>query len=193
MAKKFNLQDSKPTYLPAQPGEVLSNIQSPSTPAQQLKMRRKPYAKAIRHILWPVVVSRPDVAFQTGILSQFVQNPGQAHWNALKRVMSYLNTMKDLWLTLGGEGGKKPIVYTDADWASQSDRHSISGYAMMIGTGAVTWSSKKQHIIALSSMESEYIGQTHALKEIFWIRQFLGELTADFNHPTILYSDNQAQ
>jgi hypothetical protein len=105
--------------------------------------------------------------------------------------MSYLNTTKDLWLTLGGEGRKKPIVYTDADWASQSDRHSISGYATMIGTGAVTWSSKKQQIIALSSTESEYIGQTHALKEILWIRQFLGELTADFNHPTILYSDNQ--
>jgi hypothetical protein len=61
----------------------------------------------------------------------------------------------------------------------------------MIGTGAVTWSSKKQQIIALSSTESEYIGQTHMLKEILWIRQFLGELTADFNHPTILYSDNQ--
>jgi hypothetical protein len=118
MAKKFNLQDSKLTYLPAQPGEVLSNIQSPSTPAQQLKMRRKPYAEVIGHVLLPVVVSRPDVAFQTGILSQFVQNPGQAHWNALKRVMSYLNTTKDLWLTLGGEGGKKSIVYTDADWAS---------------------------------------------------------------------------
>jgi hypothetical protein len=84
MAKKFNLQDSKLTYLPAQPGEVLSNIQSPSTPAQQLEMRRKPCTEAIGHVLWPVVVSRPDVTFQTGILLQFVQDPGQAYWNALK-------------------------------------------------------------------------------------------------------------
>jgi hypothetical protein len=80
--------------------------------------------------------------------------------------MSYLNTTKDLWLILGGEGGKKPVVYTDTDWASQSDRHSILGYATIIHTGAVTWSSKKQQIIALSSTESEYIGQTHVLKEI---------------------------
>jgi hypothetical protein len=52
--------------------------------------------------------------------------------------MSYLNTMKDLWLTLGGEGRKKLVVYADADWASQSDRHSILGYAMIISTRAVT-------------------------------------------------------
>jgi hypothetical protein len=191
MTKKFNLQDIKLTYLPAQPSEVLLNIQSLSTPAQQLKMRRKSYTETIRCILWPVVVSRPDATFQIGILSQFVQNPGQAHWNALKRVMSYLNTTKDLWLTLGGEGKKKPVVYTDIDWASQSDCHSISGYGTIIGTEAVTWSSKKQQIIALLSTESEYIGQTYTLKEILWIRQFLGELTADFNRLTVLYSDNQ--
>jgi hypothetical protein len=126
MAKKFNLQDSKPTYLPAQASGVLLNIQSPSTPAQQLKMQRIPYTEAIGHILWPVMVSRSDAAFQIGILFQFVQNLGQAYWNALKQVMSYLNAMKDLWLTLGGEGEKKLVVYTDTDWASQSNYHSIS-------------------------------------------------------------------
>jgi hypothetical protein len=62
---------------------------------------------------------------------------------------------------------------------------------MKIGVGAVTWSSKKQSIIALSSTESEYIGQTHLLKEILWVRQFLGELTTKFSSPTSLYSDNQ--
>jgi hypothetical protein len=192
MAKKFDLQDSKPTYLPTQPSQALSNIQSPSTPAQPLKMQRKPYAERIGHALWPVMVSRPDATFQISILSQFMQNPGQAHWNTLKRVMSYLNTTKDLWLTLGGKGKMKLVVYTNADWASRSDHHLISGYATIIGAGAVTWSLKKQQIIALLSTESEYISQNHTLKEILWIRQFLGELTMDFNHPTILYSDSRS-
>ena len=90
--------------------------------------------------------------------------------------MAYLDTTKDLWLTMGGKGAGDPVVFTDANWVSQADRHSISGYAMMIGVGAVTWSSKRQPIIALSSTESEYIGQTHSLKEIMWAREYLGEL-----------------
>jgi hypothetical protein len=137
------------------------------------------------------MVTRPDIVFQVGILSQFVQNPGKLHWEALKRAIIYLNTTKDLWLTLGGKGNENLIVFTDADWASQADRHSISGYTMKIGIGAVTWSSKKQPVIALSSTESEYIGQTHSLKEILWVREFLGELTTKFSCPTPLYSDNQ--
>jgi hypothetical protein len=192
MANKFGVQDAKPVNLPALPGQILDKEQSPTTPSQQLLMRGIPYAEAIGHVLWPAMVSRPDVVFQVGILLQFVQNPGKAHWEALKRVVTYLNTTRDLWLTVGGDGEPEPIVYTDADWASQSDRHSVSGYAMIMGVGAVTWSSKKQAIIALSSTELEYIGQTHSLKEILWVRQFLGELVAKFVSPTPLLSDNQS-
>jgi ATP-dependent helicase YprA (DUF1998 family) len=60
-----------------------------------------------------------------------------------------------------------------------------------MGEGAVTWSSKKQPVIALSSTESEYIGLTHASKEILWVQQFLGEIFFKFQTPSQLYSDNQ--
>jgi len=59
--------------------------------------------------------------------------------------------------------------YCDADWASQKHRHSISGYAFYLGQGVILWSSKKQHIIALSSTEAEYIAETHATKEVLWL------------------------
>jgi hypothetical protein len=117
MAIKFNLQNTKPTNLPALPGQVLTRDQSPSTTTQHLEMRGVPYAEGIGHILWPAMVSRPDVVFQVGILSQFIQNPGKAHWEALKRAIAYLDTTKDLWLTLGGRERLDPIVFTDADWA----------------------------------------------------------------------------
>ena len=70
---------------------------------------------------WPVVVSRPDAAYAVGVLSQFIQNPGQAHWEGLKRVISYLGTTKDLWLTFGGKG-ETLEGFCDADWASQKHR-----------------------------------------------------------------------
>ena len=79
-----------------------STKQSLVTPNQLARMNGVPYSEAIGSVLWPAVVSRPDIAFAVGILSQFIQNPGQAHWEALKRVISYLDTMKDLWLTFGG-------------------------------------------------------------------------------------------
>jgi hypothetical protein len=62
---------------------------------------------------------------------------------------------------------------------------------MRIGEGAITWSSKKQPVIALSSTKSEYIGLTHASKEILWVWQFLGKIFFKFQTPSQLYSDNQ--
>ena len=60
-----------------------------------------------------------------------------------------------------------------------------------MGDGAVTWSSKKQAIVALSSTEAEYVAQTHAAKELIWLRTILGELTSPFENPTTLNCDNQ--
>ena len=61
-----------------------------------------PYMEAIGSVLWPVVVSRLDAAFAVSILSQFVQKPGPAHWEALKRIIIFLRSMKDLWLMFSG-------------------------------------------------------------------------------------------
>ena len=190
MAEKFGVADGKPVYLPMLPGENLSKDQCPFTPAQYDQMRDVPYQEGIGHVLWPVMISRPDALTATGILAQFVQNPGTAHWKALKRLIGYLYTTRDYWLTFGGDGATLE-GYSDADWASQPHRHSISGYAFLMGRGAVTWSSKKQSVVALSSTEAEYIAQTHAAKEAIWLRTLLGELTNPFSECTVLHCDNQ--
>ena len=66
-------------------------------------MQGVPYSEAISSMLWPVVVSRPDATYTVGILSQYIQNPGPAHWEGLKRVINYLGSTKNLWLTFGGQ------------------------------------------------------------------------------------------
>jgi hypothetical protein len=60
--------------------------------------------------------------------------------------------------------------FTDLDWMSQPHRYSISGYVFRVGSGAITWSSKKQSIITLSSTEAEYIAQIHTAEEATWLR-----------------------
>ena len=111
------------------PNTTYTTQQLPATPNQHARMKGVPDNKAIGSVLWPVVVSRPDIAYAIGILSQFIQNPGQAHWEALKWVITYLNTTKDLWLTFGGKLEVLTEGFGDADWAGQKDRHSISGYS----------------------------------------------------------------
>ena len=112
-----------------------------------------------------------------------MKNPAMSHWNALKRVIRYLYTTRDLWLVLGN-GSDEVIGFTDADWASQMDRHSFSGYVFFMGGSLITWSSKRQSIIALSTAKSEYIAAIHAVKEIYWLWSILEELGNKQEKPT---------
>ena len=81
--------------------------------------------------------------------------------------------------------------FCDADWAGQKDQHLISGYTFYFGQGAVSWSSKKQHIIALLSTESEYIAQTHAAKEAIWLKNFVSEICQPQEKPIEIYCNNE--
>ena len=141
--------------------------------------------QAINNILWPVVISRPDAAFVVGILSQFIQNLGQAHWEGVKRVIAYLGTTKHLWLTFSGCGKTILKGFCDTDWAGQPHRHSISGYSFHVGARAITWSLKKQYVVALLSTEAEYIAQMHTTKEAMYLHMFVGEISR-FDKPVML-------
>jgi hypothetical protein len=185
MANRFELADAKPVWTPMEVGAVLSKDQCPTEPI------RAPYQEACGHVLWPAIISRPDVQFAVGLLARFMQNPAEVHWAALKRVMRYLYTTRDLWLTLGGGAGGLE-GFCDADWAMQLDRHSVSGYVFRIGGGAITWSSKRQSIVALSTAEAEYIAAVHAAKEAMWLRILLNELDAGPNGAVVLRCDNQS-
>ena len=116
-----------------EPNAQFSTQQSPSTANQSARMHGVPYREAIGSILWPVVVSQPDAAYAVGILSQFIQNLGQAHWEALKWVISYLGMTKNCWLTFGGKTQTLVEGFCDADWASQQHHHSISGLLFHFG------------------------------------------------------------
>jgi hypothetical protein len=185
MALHFAIVDSKPVYTPMETGADFSKPEHSKKPADA------PYREACGHLLWPAMIGRPDVLFAVVHLAQFVENPSESQWKAVKRVMKYLYTTRDYGLTLGGISADL-VGYTDSDWASQLHRHSISGYAFFLGEGCVTWSSKKQPIIALSTAEAEYVAGTHSTKEAIWIRAFLCEFEPDYANPTPLNCDNQS-
>ncbi|KAG9225191.1 hypothetical protein CCMSSC00406_0007022 [Pleurotus cornucopiae] len=126
--------------------------------------------------------------YAVSTLAQFMAAPRKTHLIAAKRVFRYIKGTLTLALTLGGD---TLVGYSDADFASHMDRRSISGFCFFIGSGVISWSSKKQPLVTLSSVESEYVALTHAAKELIWLQRLIQELFVKLNLPTILYCDNQ--
>ena len=154
-------------------------------------MCKVPYHEAVGSLNYCTVTTRPDIAFPVSLLAQFMENPGRIHWEAVKRVFRYLLGTKDWKLTYGtiGNGLKG---YTDADGSLQEHQHAISGYVFLMNGGAISWSSKKQSLVTLSTAESEYVAATYAAKEALWLCRIIGEVFQALEEPATLYSDSQS-
>lgn len=191
---RFNLESANPATTPLQPGGTLGKHQSPATPRQFEEMRDVPYREAVGSLMYAAIGTRPDITFAVTALSQFMQNPGRMHWDAVKRVLRYLKGTRELWLVYGDtQNGIKG--FSDADWGSTTEhRHLISGYVYTLDGGAISWSAKKQNVVALSSTEAEYIALTHAAKEAPWLRYILADIIHPdvAKHPLALYCDNRS-
>ena len=189
---RFDLSSARVATTPMEVGTDLT-FDSPHVSTTLLTPTEKTrYREMIGCLMYAAVMTRPDIAFAVSNLSQYLDAPRTTHLQAVARVFRYLSGTKELKLVLGGVN---PTVagYSDSDWASQNHRHSISGFTFFIGTGAVTWSSKKQPIITLSSTEAEYVALTHSSKEIIWIHKLLTDFSSIFTFtlPTTLHCDNQ--
>jgi hypothetical protein len=160
---------------------------------KEQSMSSIPYRQAIGSIMYAMVGTRPDLSVAVGKLSQFMQNPGLEHWNAVKKVLRYLQHSKNAVLQYKScQGGGTLFGYCDSDWGGDVDsRKSTSGYAFMLAGGCISWCSKKQATVALSSTEAEYIAATQAAKEAIWLRTFLKELHLAQKSATWIFSDSQ--
>jgi hypothetical protein len=152
---------------------------------------RTRYQRAIGSLMYAMIGTRPDIAFAVSVVSRFASNPDNTHWLAVQQIFRYLRGTIDHKLVYSGN--LSPLVgYTDSDWAGDTDtRRSTSGYIFNLGSGAITWSSKRQPTISLSTCEAEYIGQTQATKEAVWLRKLLRELGREQLQATVIFGDNQ--
>ncbi|PPQ83602.1 hypothetical protein CVT26_001384 [Gymnopilus dilepis] len=189
--RRYGIDQLKPLSLPMDPNSRLSTAQSPSTTEEYAKMRDVPYQEAVGSLMYASLGTRPDITYAVQVVSRFSKNPGIEHWEAVKRIFRYLKGTKDLWLSFGGNA-RELIGYADADGSMAEDRHAISGYAFILHGGAVSWSTKRQEIISLSTTESEYVAVTYASKEALWLRSLISQLFDTILDPTTLFSDNQS-
>ena len=142
-----------------------------------------------------MLATRPDLAYAVAALGQHAANPGPDHQHTLECIFRYLHATANHQLVLGRSTASVPTLlgYADSNWASNvNDRKSTSGYVFTLGGGAISWSSKKQPTVALSSTKAEYIAGAHAAKEAIWLRLLLSELRQDMSSPTTLHVNNQS-
>lgn len=171
----------------------LSKTMGPTTEKERQDMMAIPYQQAVGSLLFASQVSRPDINFAVNNVSRFCSNPGHAHWSAVKRILRYLKGTMSLKLVYSKCSDSNVTGYCDADWGSEiDDRKSTTGYVFMHQGGAVTWNSKKQPTVALSTMEAEYMALCSATQEAIWLKQLDNELFSDAEKGTIIYSDNQS-
>lgn len=137
-----------------------------------------------------VTLTRPDVAFSVNKLAQFMRQPTEEHWTAVKHLLRYLNDTVSMGLFFFNTSPMALQCFTDSDWAGfLDDRKFTSGYAMYLGHNLIFWSSKKQSTVPRSSTESEYRSIAHATFEIMWLLSLLSKLGFLLS-PTTLQCDN---
>lgn len=150
------------------------------------------YRSLVGGLLYLAVIARPDIAVSTAILGRCFSAPSEADWTAAKRVLRYLKGTKELFLRLGGNCDEGLIGYSDADWAGDpASRRSTSGSAFFYRGGLISWASRRQQCVTLSSMEAEYVALSEACQETVWLRKLLADFGEPQNVPAVLKEDNQ--
>ena len=151
------------------------------------------YQSAVGSLLYLSCWTRPDITFAVSNVARFCSKPMKQHWTAVKRIMRYLRGTQNYDILYTRDCVTDVEGYSDADWAGDvNDRKSTSGYVFTISGGAVSWKSKKQTSVALSTAEAEYIALASTAQEAMWMRQLTADLKSAPSKATTIYEDNQS-
>ena len=190
--ERFQMSDSSPTATPM----AQQSSKPPSDDSKPLS-DDVPYRSAIGSLMYLMICTRPDLGFAVGRLSQYCEHPLKMHWNAVKRIYRYIKGTQDMGIVYDAKSTPSSetsvIGYCDSDWAGCSDsRKSTEAYVFLLTGGAISWRSKKQSIVALSSCEAEYISACTAAKEAIWLSNVLQNLLGTKSpSPITVLMDNQ--
>jgi Reverse transcriptase (RNA-dependent DNA polymerase) len=183
---EVGLLDCKPVDTP-----VAQNIKLGEFP-NQVPVDKHRYQRLVGKLIY-LSHTRPDIAYAVSLVSQFMHNPSKEHVEAVTRILRYLKGAPGRGLFFRKYGHLDISCFTDADWAgSITDRRSTSGYFSFVGGNLVTWRSKKQVVVALSSAETEFRGIAKGVCELLCLKKLMNELDFESGEPMVLFCDNKA-
>lgn len=200
--EKFGLQQCRVVSTPEQVGAAHE-----SGPGLDERAEQQRYMEITGTLMYAAISTRPDIAHAVHYLASHMQAPTQRHMLAAERVLRYLAGTKEVGLVFGSRNGElvgdsrgrraqvqvDVCAFADADWANdKGDRRSISGWVAKLNGDPVSWSSKKQRVVALSTCEAELYAESAAIQEVLWLRGLMEELGLHTQTGSTVYGDNQS-
>lgn len=185
LLKKHDMKECKTQSVPLNTATKLTKT------GEALDTDAHGYSQLIGSLMYLSVCTRPDISQAVGALARHMANPTTAHWRAAKGVLRYISGTANYALSFG-EKELKLEAYCDADYAGDLDtRRSTTGYVFTLNGGAISWSSRLQPTVAVSTTEAEYMAAAYAIKEALWLRNLLNNLGMEIQTVNIK-ADNQS-
>jgi hypothetical protein len=181
---EYGMTSCKPISIPLEQNVKLSAYEGDFV--EDITMYRR-----IAGSLIYMTITRPNLSYAVGVASQFMQTPRKPHLDVVKRILRYIKHTLQCGIFYEAKSQLQVHGYIEADWASNvSDRRSTSGFMFSFESGAISWSSKKQPTIALSSTEVEYRGAAIAACAVVWLQKLFSDLGQSVDAPVVNYCDN---
>lgn len=189
---RFEMDDCKPKKTPCDPG--VNGIKDGDS--EEL-VDSKLYREIVGSLIYIMTGTRPDLCYSVTKLSQNMSKPTKADLNMARHTLKYIKGTADLSLKFRKSHSELKLVgFCDSDWGGSEDRRSISGYAFMLDENGplISWKSKKQPTVALSTCEAEYIALAAAAQEGKFLRQLFSEMSGitEVLGTVTLHVDNQS-
>ena len=184
---RFGYKDLKPCRTPSELGIRLDKNGLAADPSAIEDFQRQ-----IGSLMYLMTSTRPDLSYAVGLCARFMSNPGAEHFRALNRIWRYILHTINFNIVFGPCQDIRLEGYCDADWGGEySTRRSTTGYLFLFGNSPISWASKLQKTVALSSCEAEYMSQKKAIKEHIWLSSLFEQLGLTYSKSPI-WTDSQS-
>lgn len=192
------MSDSKETATPGD-SNVMMNVNDKNVSAHL-------YREIVGSLIYASISTRPDITHATNIVSRFMSTPTATAMNAAIKILRYLKGSSEYGLEYNNDSDSDSdsdsddnsnsvtiTGYCDADWGGdRADRKSTTGYCVFVNNNLISWNTKKQQTVALSSAEAELMAIVEVTKEVKWMQALLTEMKVRVKKPIIINTDNQS-
>lgn len=184
--KEVGMTDCNKTLIPMDPGTRLTK-NTEGTMVNSTEYRS--LIGCLRYLLH----TRPDLSYSIGLLSRFMQEPKEQHMKAIRQVLRYVKGTINYGITYRHNGGNKIQGFSDSSYGvNTQEGKGTTGIIFYYGDSSISWSTKKQATVALSSCESEFIAATAAATQALWLKRLLSRLTHSNEEKVTIMVDNKS-
>ncbi|CAI7899423.1 unnamed protein product [Closterium sp. NIES-54] len=192
MGQSFGLSEANPVRTPLPTGfDVHAHAEEPLLRDELVQL----YQSIVGSLMYASMTIQPQIAYVVSQLSKVVSCPKAFHLQAAKRVLRYLKgcVKSSIFYPAHSKPHVELVGFSDADYAGDSvDHKSHTGFVYCLNGAAISWQSKRQPVVALSTTESEYISLCHCIQEGVWLKRLFGEFGHEFDGGVPVFVDNQS-